>query len=225
MIKSSASIMSSLGDKLMAVDMDKQQSKKNFSFLCAGVLGALIGMLFGMPNDAGFLGLVVGAVGFATVAFFAIKFLASPRIAKLFIVALFFLVGILSGGPLGALLGFLIAWVLGWFIFWISEGAYRARLLPYLTPGQVLWHYAFRVICGLIFFFLIAPIVVVMPLSFNAQDFFTFTPEMLRFDPDGYSLKHYSDFFTNYEWQRSFQNSIIIAPIATQQGCSFSMPL
>ena len=199
----------------MAVDMGKQQSKKNFSFLCAGVLGALIGMLFGMPNDAGFLGLVVGAVGFATVAFFAVKLLPSPRIAKLLIVALFFLVGILLGGPLGALLGFLIAWVLGWFIFWISEGAYRARLLPYLTPGQVLWHYAFRVICGLIFFFLIAPIVVVMPLSFNAQDFFTFTPEMLRFDPDGYSLKHYRDFFTNYEWQRSFQNSIIIAPIAT----------
>jgi len=87
--------------------------------------------------------------------------------------------------------------------------------LPYLTPAQVLWHYTFRVICGLIFFFLITPIVVVMPLSFNAQDFFTFTPEMLRLDPDGYSLKHYRDFFTNYEWQRSFQNSIIIAPIAT----------
>ena len=215
MIKSSVSITLSLGDKLMAVDIDKQQSKKNFSFLCAGVFGALIGMLFGMPNDVGLLGLVVGAVGFATVAFFAVKFLPSPRIAKLLIVALFFLVGIMLGGLLGALLGFLIAWVFGWFIFWISEGAYRARLLPYLTPGQVLWHYAFRVICGLIFFFLIAPIVVVMPLSFNAQDFFTFTPEMLRFDPDGYSLKHYRDFFTNYEWQRSFQNSIIIAPIAT----------
>ena len=199
----------------MAVDMDKQQSKKNFSFLCAGVLGALIGMLFGMPNDAGFLGMVVGAVGFSTLAFFTVEFLPSPRIAKLLIIVLFFLVGIVLGGPLGALFGFSIAWAFGWFIFWISEGAYRACLLPYLTPGQVLWHYAFRVICGLIFFFLIAPIVVVMPLSFNAQDFFTFTPEMLRFDPDGYSLKHYRDFFTNYEWQRSFQNSIIIAPIAT----------
>ena len=199
----------------MVVDMDKQQSKKSFSFLCAGVLGALIGMLFGMPNNAGFLGLIVGAVGFSTLAFFTVEFLPSPRIAKLLIIVLFFLVGIVLGGPLGALLGFSIAWAFGWFIFWISEGAYRARLLPYLTPGQVLWHYAFRVICGLIFFFLIAPIVVVMPLSFNAQDFFTFTPEMLRFDPDGYSLKHYRDFFTNYEWQRSFQNSIIIAPIAT----------
>ena len=104
---------------------------------------------------------------------------------------------------------------LGWFTFWLFEGRYRARLHPYLTPGQVLWHYAFRIICGLIFAFLIIPIIVVMPLSFNAEDFFTFTPEMLRFDPAGYSLKHYRDFFTNPEWQRSFKNSLMIAPIAT----------
>ena len=88
MIKLLASITLSLGDKQMAVDMDKQQSKKNFSFLCAGVLGALIGMLFGMPNDAGFLGMVVGAVGFSTLAFVTVEFLPSPRIAKLIIVFL-----------------------------------------------------------------------------------------------------------------------------------------
>lgn len=88
-------------------------------------------------------------------------------------------------------------------------------LPPYATTPQRIWYYGFRVLCGLIFFFLITPIVVVMPLSFNAQDFFTFTPEMLRLDPAGYSLKHYEDFFTNNEWQRSLKNSLIIAPIAT----------
>ncbi len=88
-------------------------------------------------------------------------------------------------------------------------------LPPYATTGQRIWYYGFRVICGLIFFFLIAPIVVVMPLSFNAEDFFTFTPEMLRLDPEGYSLKHYEDFFTNSDWQRALKNSLIIAPIAT----------
>jgi putative spermidine/putrescine transport system permease protein len=88
-------------------------------------------------------------------------------------------------------------------------------LPPYATTGQRIWYYSFRVICGLIFFFLIAPIVVVMPLSFNAQDFFTFTPEMLRLDPEGYSLKHYEDFFTNPQWQLAMKNSLIIAPIAT----------
>ena len=88
-------------------------------------------------------------------------------------------------------------------------------LPPYATVPQRIWYYAFRVICGLIFFFLIAPILVIIPLSFNAEDFFTFTPEMLRLDPAGYSLKHYEDFFTNPDWQRALQNSLIIAPIAT----------
>ena len=68
-----------------------------------------------------------------------------------------------------------------------------SALPPYATTGQRVWYYSFRVICGLIFFFLIAPIVVIIPLSFNAQDFFTFTPEMLRLDPEGFSLKHYRE--------------------------------
>ncbi len=85
----------------------------------------------------------------------------------------------------------------------------------YASSGQRLWYYAFRVICGLIFFFLIAPIIIIIPLSFNAQDFFTFTPEMLRLDPAGYSLEHYRDFFTNPDWQGPLWNSLAIAPVAT----------
>ncbi|SEW26260.1 putative spermidine/putrescine transport system permease protein [Aliiroseovarius sediminilitoris] len=90
-----------------------------------------------------------------------------------------------------------------------------SKLPPYTTTGQRIWHYTFLVICGLIFFFLIAPIAVVIPLSFNAENFFTFTPEMLRFDPEGYSLKHYRDFFSNPDWQNAMWNSIKIAPVAT----------
>lgn len=91
----------------------------------------------------------------------------------------------------------------------------RSALPPYASPLQVAWFYAFRVICGLIFFFLIFPILVIVPLSFNAQNFFTFTPEMLTLDPAGYSLKHYEDFFTNPDWQRALWNSVTIAPAAT----------
>ncbi|MYK31759.1 MAG: ABC transporter permease [Boseongicola sp. SB0670_bin_30] len=94
-------------------------------------------------------------------------------------------------------------------------------LPPYASFTQKLWHYAFRVICGIVFFFLIAPIIVIIPLSFNAQDFFTFTPEMLALDPDGYSLKHYNDFFTNPDWQQALWNSIRIAPMATLLSVSF----
>jgi len=83
------------------------------------------------------------------------------------------------------------------------------------STGERIWYYTFRVICGCIFFFLIAPIVVVIPLSFNAVPFFTFTQEMLSFDPAGYSLKWYEDFFTNANWQGAVSNSFIIAIFAT----------
>ncbi len=96
-----------------------------------------------------------------------------------------------------------------------------SALPPYATTGQRVWYYSFRVICGLIFFFLIAPIVVIIPLSFNAQDFFTFTPEMLRLDPEGFSLKHYRDFFSNDSWQSSMWNSLKIAPMATIVSVTF----
>ncbi|MXN67151.1 ABC transporter permease subunit [Stappia sp. GBMRC 2046] len=89
------------------------------------------------------------------------------------------------------------------------------NLPPYYSAGQIAWHYGFRVICALIFFFLIFPIMVIIPLSFNAQDFFTFTKEMLAFDPAGYSLKHYQDFFYNPDWQGALKNSFLIAPVAT----------
>ncbi len=89
------------------------------------------------------------------------------------------------------------------------------KLPPYATLGERIWHYAFYVICALIFFFLVFPIVVIIPLSFNALPYFTFTPEMLRLDPAGYSLEHYRDFFTNSDWQKAMWNSIRIAPMAT----------
>lgn len=90
-----------------------------------------------------------------------------------------------------------------------------SALPPYSSPLQIFWFYAFRTICGLIFFFLIFPIITIIPLSFNAENFFTFTPEMLRLDPAGYSLKHYRDFFTNPDWQQALYNSVTIAPAAT----------
>ena len=85
----------------------------------------------------------------------------------------------------------------------------------YAGPLERFWYYAFRTICGLILFFLIAPIVVIIPLSFNAVPYFTFTQEMLSFDPAGYSVKWYEDFFTNPNWQGAVQNSFIIAIFAT----------
>jgi putative spermidine/putrescine transport system permease protein len=96
-----------------------------------------------------------------------------------------------------------------------------SALPPYASPLQRTWFYTFRVICGLIFFFLIFPILVILPLSFNAQDFFTFTKEMLALSPEGFSFKHYNDFFTNPDWQQALKNSVLIAPIATLFATTF----
>ncbi len=88
-------------------------------------------------------------------------------------------------------------------------------LPAYATTGQRLWHWTYLAICVAIFFFLIMPILVIVPLSFNATNFFTFTPEMLSLDPAGYSTRHYQDFFTNPDWQNALWNSFRIAPVAT----------
>ena len=94
-------------------------------------------------------------------------------------------------------------------------------LPPYASVPQRVWYYSFRVICVAIFFFLIFPIMVILPLSFNAQDFFTFTKEMLALDPNGYSLKHYQDFVTNPDWNTALKNSFLIAPVATLLSTGF----
>jgi len=91
----------------------------------------------------------------------------------------------------------------------------KSTLPPYTTPLERIWHYTFRILCGLIFLFLIFPILVIIPLSFNAVPFFTFTPEMLSFDPAGYSLRWYEDFFTNLNWRGAVKNSIVIAIFST----------
>lgn len=88
-------------------------------------------------------------------------------------------------------------------------------LPSYAGPLERTWYYTFRVICGLIFFFLIMPIVVIVPLSFNAEPYFTFTREMLTLDPDGYSLRWYKEFLNSDEWLDGIKNTFIIAIAST----------
>ncbi|GAA0395049.1 ABC transporter permease [Cocleimonas flava] len=83
------------------------------------------------------------------------------------------------------------------------------------TTGERIWHYTFLTICVLIFAFLIIPILVIIPLSFNAQPYFTFTPEMVAFDPAGYSTKWYEAFFSDSNWRAAVKNSLIIALFST----------
>jgi putative spermidine/putrescine transport system permease protein len=77
------------------------------------------------------------------------------------------------------------------------------------------WYYAFRIICGLVLFFLIAPIVVLIPLSFNAEPYFTFTQGMLTFKASAFSTRWYQDIIKNPQWIFSIKNSVIIGFFAT----------
>ncbi len=90
-----------------------------------------------------------------------------------------------------------------------------AKLPPYVGPLGHLWHYGFRVFCAAVFTFLIAPIIVMIPLSFNAEPYFTFSHGMLTLDSEAYSLRWYQDIIGNRQWLHSAKNSIIIAVFAT----------
>ena len=108
-------------------------------------------------------------------------------------------------------------------------------LPTYASPLERVWHWTYIGLCTAIFIFLIAPIVVVIPLSFNAEPFFTFTPKMLALDPEGYSMRWYNSLLTfgmaqpdrphdaswwmdawqNAKWIRATKNSFIIGFFAT----------
>ncbi|MFC2969744.1 ABC transporter permease [Acidimangrovimonas pyrenivorans] len=105
----------------------------------------------------------------------------------------------------------------------------------YASPLERVWYYTFRVLCALVLLFLIAPILIIIPLSFNAEPYFTFTKEMLHFDPVGYSMRWYDtlltfgmqdpggergwawwgDVWENAKWINAAKNSIIIGFFST----------
>ena len=64
-------------------------------------------------------------------------------------------------------------------------------LPTYTTPAQRVGYYTYLTYCGMVFFFLIAPIFIIIPLSFNVSPFFGFTEGMLKLDPEAYSLRWY----------------------------------
>lgn len=106
-------------------------------------------------------------------------------------------------------------------------------LPPYASTGERIWHYTFRFICGLIFFFLMAPIVIVVPLSFNVEPYFSFTEGMLSLDSEAFSTRWYADvlrngmaapdavagwwtdMWNNAQWVRAIKNSFIIGFFST----------
>ncbi|MCY4059479.1 MAG: ABC transporter permease [Gammaproteobacteria bacterium] len=82
-------------------------------------------------------------------------------------------------------------------------------------PGRRLGRYAYVGFCACAFVFLVAPILVIVPLSFNAEPYFTFTEGMLRLDADAWSLRWYRSIVEDEQWGRALANSMIIGVAAT----------
>lgn len=105
----------------------------------------------------------------------------------------------------------------------------------YASPLERAWRGTYLAICVMIFVFLMAPIIIIIPLSFNAQPYFTFSKEMLELKPEAYSLRWYDslitfgmanpdaprnwafwgDFWRNAAWMQAAKNSVIIGVFAT----------
>jgi len=87
----------------------------------------------------------------------------------------------------------------------------------YTSWNYRVWHYTYITICALVFFFLIAPLFIILPLSFNAEQYIHFSAKMLALDPEGFSLRWYEDMIygTKNPWGLAAKNSIIIAFFAT----------
>jgi len=66
-------------------------------------------------------------------------------------------------------------------------------LPSYATPTQRTYYYAYLFFCFLVFFFLIAPLVAIIPISFSKSPFMLFTEGMLAWppDPEAWSFRWY----------------------------------
>lgn len=84
-----------------------------------------------------------------------------------------------------------------------------SMILPeYAGWPEKLVHYGVRVFSVAVLLFLIAPILAIVPLSFNAESFFSYPMP-------GVSLRWYLDFFASAEWQNSLSNSLILGVLTT----------
>lgn len=80
----------------------------------------------------------------------------------------------------------------------------------YFTFWHIAGHYALRISAYLVLAFLMLPILVIVPLSFNAEPFFTFTEGMLSLDPQAYSLRWYQAIAADQKWTLAIWNSFVV---------------
>ncbi len=99
-------------------------------------------------------------------------------------------------------------------------------LPEYTSTGQRVWHYSYLTFVGFVMFFLVAPLIVVIPLSFTSGAFLSFTPEMLALNPEGFSIRWYKILMGDCtdavvttvctdKWKIGGINSLFVAVVST----------
>ncbi len=79
---------------------------------------------------------------------------------------------------------------------------------PHMTPLGHVSYWGYIALCALVLAFLVLPILVIIPLSFNSGSF-------LSYPLPGWSLRWYRDFFTAPAWLSSLRNSFIVGGATT----------
>jgi len=210
------------------------QPPLGFTLGIIGGFGALTGLLTAQGN-VGLMPLyfVVGALLFSAFGLALLKLGVGRELSGWVGVLVFWALGSgLISFPFGVLMA-VWGYFIGRMVLWLDSGRYRLPLPPYSSSKEVLWFYTFRTICGAIFVFLITPIIILIPLSFNQEPYFSFTPGMLALDPAAFSTRWYwdilqngmvdpeaitgwwSDLWNNSQWIRSVRNSFYIGIFAT----------
>ena len=103
-------------------------------------------------------------------------------------------------------------------------------LPTYATPIQRTYYYAYLFFCAVVFFFLVAPLIAIVPISFSESPFMVFTEGMLAWppDPEAWSLRWYRNMIgdcsaevvsstvpCSTKWMKGTINSFYIGIIAT----------
>ena len=205
-----------------------------FNLFWPGIFGGFLGFLTATgQKNLMFTYSIIGTLVFILLTYISIKIIKVKSYSSFFCALVLLVNSLFFFGLTYSVMLALIGWYIGRISLWLSSGNYRTSLPPYATSIEVLWFYAFRFICGLIFLFLIAPILIVFPLSFNVEPYFSFTEGMLKFSNEAYSLRWYkdilyngmvapqaiegwwSDLWANAQWIRSIRNSFIIGIFST----------
>lgn len=94
----------------------------------------------------------------------------------------------------------------------------------YVSPIEKAWSILFRITCWAILVFLILPIFVIVPLSFNVEPYFTFTRGMLHFQSEAFSTRWYEAFVSDAGWMLAVSNSFVVGILSTLLATALGTP-